>query len=272
MSIDEETIEVWERLGRRRSSDGGARLTFMAKGSDDDEAILDAIAAYAPAEIFDNLLRNGEPDLEEVGYKLWEAVYAYGAAEEEITGADGPEFSFETGGGTIRVKRSLETIAKYKRTGDTQPIPDWKGAINIVGNRVEGIDIPAGQMMFAETHSPPIGFVTNAYKAACADLHGCMNTSTFRGWARGEVLYLGASGRARGQNWHISHLFARSPNLTIPASGDLPEVEKLGWDYMDVIYYDHADVDAGIIIQRPLYVKIERVHRFGDFSVLGIGT
>ncbi len=57
--------------------------------------------------------------------------------------------------------------------------------------------------------------MTGAYKSTLFFLTACVNSDGFKGFAPGEVLFLGASGTQRGQeDWEITFKFAASPNAT----------------------------------------------------------
>jgi hypothetical protein len=56
--------------------------------------------------------------------------------------------------------------------------------------------------------------VTGGYKLALFNLTGKVNGSGFKGFAKGEVLFLGASGSKRGlDDWEITFRFAASPKV-----------------------------------------------------------
>lgn len=267
-------IHVWERFGSRAGSQSQHQQRYIVRGTDDEQAVLEAVASFAPQVHEGMLLRNGEPTIEQIGHELWEATYEYATAEEETLGVDGPEVTFETGGQTLRITHALETVSSHKIGGDGDPIPDYKNAINLSGpkenRRVEGIDVPAGQLLLAVTIRPPRAFLTDAYVATCHALVGRMNAATFKGFARGSLLYLGGSGRASGQHAQITHQFSASPWYRGETGLGFGTIEKLGWDYLDVIY-DEAPSD-GVMVYKPKHARVLRLFEFGDFSLLGIGT
>jgi hypothetical protein len=115
--------------------------------------------------------------------------------------------------------------------------------------------------------------VTSFYKAALFALTGSVNNAAFRGFAAGEVLFLGASGSQRGQDdWEITFRFAASPNVTGLTVGSITNIDKRGWDYLWVRYADMEDTTAKALVKRPVAVYVEQVYPFADLSGLGIGT
>jgi len=115
--------------------------------------------------------------------------------------------------------------------------------------------------------------MTGAYKAALFFLTGAVNNAPFRGFAAGEVLFLGASGSKRGQDdWEIRFRFAASPNVTGLVVGSITGINKRGWEYLWGRYADAEDTAAKALVKRPVAAYVEQVYPYGDFSGLGIGT
>ena len=174
-------------------------------------------------------------------------------------------------GGTQHITQSLQTVGSYAPPG--KQAPDFKGAIGVTHDSVEGVDITIPVYNFSETHYIATAAVTGAYKAALFNLTGKVNDGAFRGFAIGEVLFLGASGSKRGEDdWEITFRFAASPNVTGLTIGDITGIDKKGWEYMWVRYADAEDAAAKAIVKKPVAVYVEKVYETGDFAGLGIGT
>ena len=143
--------------------------------------------------------------------------------------------------------------------------------LGVTKDSVDGTDITVPVYNFTETHHIPVANVTNAYKTALFLLTGRTNNATFRGFAAGEVLFLGASGSQRGfEDWEITFRFAASPNVTGLSVGDITGIAKEGWQYLWVKY---ADTESdGAIVKQPVAVYVEKVYESGDYSALGIGA
>lgn len=198
-----------------------------------------------------------------VGDQRWEGAVRYEAR------AEGPVFSFDTGGGIQRITNSLLTRARYAPPGKTAP--DCKGAIGVTADGVEGVDIVVPVYQFSETHFKPDSFVTPAYKGVLFALTGKVNSAPFRNFAAGEVLFLGASGAKRAAgDWEITFRFAASPNMTGLTVGDITGIAKYGWDYLWVRYADELDVPASALVKRPVAAYVEQVYQTGNFAELGI--
>ncbi len=98
-----------------------------------------------------------------------------------------------------------------------------------------------------------------------------MNNAAFKGFAVGEVLFLGASGSQRGaDDWEITYRFAASPNVTGLAVGPISGINKKGWEYLWVRYADAED--QNVLVKQPIAAYVEQVYELGNFSTLGIGV
>jgi hypothetical protein len=162
-------------------------------------------------------------------------------------------------------------VGKYAAAGFSAP--DFFGAIGVTDDRVEGTDITVPVFNFTETHYIEKALVTGAYKLALFNLTGKVNGSGFKGFAKGEVLFLGASGSKRGlDDWEITFRFAASPNVAGISLGDIAGVSKEGWQYLWVRFIDDEDATAKALIKRPVAAYVEQVYPYGDFSNLGIGV
>lgn len=151
----------------------------------------------------------------------------------------------------------------------------YKQAVGVTRDRVEGVDIFAPKLEFGETW--PRRSVTLAYVKTLRYLTGRTNKSRFRGFAPGEVIYLGATGQASAAPdsgpfpWRINHKFAVSENLyAVNIADNLGIPEKRGWDYVWCAY--DPSTDANKWVQTAASAYAERVYKEGEFRLLEIGT
>jgi len=268
-------IQMVELVESRRVVTGGspsAEFTYSLSGTASESAAKSAALA-GTAGTYDGLTRQ-TIDLEPVwvdtvaGDGRWTATVRYGLQEPVQT--DQSTYQFDTGGGSRHITNSLETVHRYAASGTA---PDYRGAVGVTADGVEGVDITVPVYNFSETHYKADSFVTPAYKAKLFALTGKVNGGPFKGFAAGEVLFLGASGSKRGADqWEIAFRFAASPNRTGLAVGDITGIAKNGWEYLWVRYEDQEDAAAKALVKRPVAAYVERVYEGGDFSDLGIGT
>jgi hypothetical protein len=243
-------------------SQAGRELVFDITGTDDEEEVEAMIEGAAPAVYLYRILDS--ISAEPVGSGVWKGYARYVRFETD------DEYTFDTAGGTQKITQSITTVASYAPAG--QSPPDFEGAIGVTEDRVEGVDVPVPQFQFTETHRFADSAVDQSYKIALAGLTGRYNVAAFRGFAAGEVMFMGASGSKRGdETWSITFRFSVSPNATGLAVGSITGIDKLGWDYLWVRYGDHADATAKALVKRPVAAYVEQVSYPGDFDGLGIG-
>lgn len=249
----------------------GIETRWSVQGTDDEIAALNALLGVAPATY--NTFARRSATVEPQGGNVWLGRVAYGVPNFSQPLAVGDAlFTFETGGGVQHITQSLQTLGAYARPGSAAP--DFKGAINVSSNGVEGTDITVPVFQFSETHVMAAADVTPEYRGLLYMLTGRVNDATFRGLAAGECLFLGAQGTRRGgptgPDWEIAFRFAGSPNASGLSIGEITGINKGGWEYLWVRYTD--DIDAQSVVQVPASVYVERVYKSGDFSLLNIGV
>lgn len=217
--------------------------------------------------------------VERINGSTWKVKAIYEVDEEQPEDdnnnnddEDQSMFAFDTGGGIKHLNQSIKTDGKYPKDA-----PDFTGAIEVdnEGN-VNGVDVTMPVLNFTETHTLAGSRVSTSYKKTLAGLTGTVNRSGFRGFERGEVLFLGASGTKRSKKssapWEITFRFAVSPNQAGLQVGDIKVARKYGWDYLWVRYADKVAEGGKNMVKKPVAAYVEQVYPEGDFGRLGIGN
>lgn len=266
-------VTVEEKFESRLVTTGqnpSAELRFNIRGTNDDVQARTALAAAAPSTFDLNgtglvFLPRETITIQPVGDLLWEGIVRYAV----IPQTNESVFAFDTGGGTQHITQSLQTVGAYAPGG--QVPPNFKGAIGVTADSVEGVDITVPVYQFSETHYIDDAYVTPAYKGTLFALTGRVNSAPFKGFAPGECLFLGASGSKRGGgDWEINYRFAASPNVAGLVVGDIVGISKKGFEYLWVRYADAEDSAAKALVKRPIAAYVEQVYPYGDLNALGI--
>jgi hypothetical protein len=227
-----------------------------------------------------------------LGDDAWQVTISYSKDGAE----DGTEplkraRSFDTTGGTQHITQAAGgSVTVFRGSGGSSTVvtasserryppgtaPDMSQAIGVDSNGVNGIDIVSPQLQWQESYDVPDVYVTNNYIRGVSALTGTVNNASFRGFAAGEVLFLGCSGshewddeKGRGP-WSLSYRFVASPNVTSQTIGSISGIEKKGHEYLWVRYEESTS--GSDLIKKPKYVYVDKVYKDGDFSALGIGT
>jgi len=265
------------RAGRKATS--SYAKSYKIFGTQDDvevhTAVSNAIASTLTYWQYPGLptmqLRAEQYSVSYLGDDAWQVTISY----EKNGAEDGTDplkraRSFDTSGGTKHMTQA------YAESRFGTGAPDQKMAIGVDSNGVNGIDIVVPQLQWQESYDVPNAYVTSSWIRGVAGVTGTTNSSAFRGFEAGEVLFVGCSGsqewddqKGRGP-WSLAFRFVAEKNVTGQTIGDITGVSKKGHEYLWVRYEDA--VDSNVLLKKPKAVYVNKVYRESDFSALGIGT
>jgi hypothetical protein len=267
-------INVLEKFESRRlqaSRDGRAShftLVLAVTGSMDQLAVKNAANAFAP-EVWGSgfpQLWKQTVEIQCIGTEgdgIWEAVVRYDTSGPEPLSAN-DSFEFEIGGGSQHITQA------YATTAYPSDLPNNAGAIGVTEDGVQGADIYAPEMTFSETHF--YNDFSPTYKRTLFSLRGRVNSSAFKGWAAGEVLFEGVSARRQDNRtttpWGVTYRFRVSPNEEVTVAGNT--FDKFGWDLLDIRFEE--GVVSGNGVRQAVGAYVHRVYLAGNFALLGIGV
>lgn len=285
-------LQIWEltgrnfRLGEGRPTD---RLQFFITGAFTELEAEAAIAAAVPVEFNGLWLLNVDATEDGVGYWRGSANYGIpqgGTAAPAQLGPPGtspppppppapndplgPEWSFDTTGGTRHITTSKQT--RQAEVGSTFSAPDTQRAIGAnKDGSVEGCDIVVPRFEFSTTRK--LGALSLNYIKTLIDLTGTLNQDLFLGvFAAESMLFLGASGQYRDNDgWSVVYRFAGAPNrsaINIGSSNPLDRIAPKGHDYIWCTF--ETKVSNGFAVQTPAAAFVERVYDTADFNKLGL--
>lgn len=239
------------------------QLSYLLSGGGDEEDARLALQGESP-DVWGIFTRQ-PVQVSQTSDTLWdgEVTYKYEPADYEL--------SFDTTGGTTKVTQALSTRGSY--VPDGYVAADFKGAINVTSDSVEGVDIVIPNFAFSETWPLPSSRVSRPYQKVLRDITGTVNQSEFRGFDPGEVLFLGASGnQATAEKTKVTYRFWAGKNAENLQVGDITVEAKYAWDYLWVRYIDKKDSASSSPVKIPRQVNVERVYDDADFGLLGIGV
>ena len=238
-----------------------------------------AIAPYAPRYVRNPLGRVWRR--KRLGLKgLGKAVFEVSADYETLTPISGQDaagddnqddnfvpgsLAWDTTGNTERI-----TQAKSERVIGDAGI-DMQGAINVSGTSVQGIDVVVPGMRYSETWIMPLAIgLSTSYAADVFKATGKLNKSTFRAFAPGECLFLGARAQWSGDQPYVPVTFefqARPHDDNYRLDG-LAATTKKGWEYVWIVY--DQDVVGGRAVQKPKAYIFDTIYDEAEFSALRI--
>jgi hypothetical protein len=261
----------------QQSGDGAfAYLRYVAFLTDTDAQNDDggAVRTAAESELPDTYLGlfRKTVHVEWVGPALWDVTLYFGDISRAIpTPATPSELTFEFGGGTQHITRSITPVSRIARAPYSVVEFDNIIGVDLEKKTIEGCDVHVPVAKFSYSITKWKEDVNDAYIKGIANLVAHYNNAIFAGFPAGEVLFLGASGSKRTMElWHFSFHFAQSPNLADATINGIEGINKLGWDYMWFNYGWEENEDLNMRVPVATQVNIDRVYQPGDFSALGI--
>jgi hypothetical protein len=263
------------RKGKKATS--SYTRSFKVFGTTDDVELHTAASAKIIADGYweypglpSMKLRAEQYSVSYLGDDAWQVTIQY-----EKNGADDGNDplkrsrSFDTSGGTQHITQAYGEL-KYGSG------PAQQGAIGVDSNGVNGVDIVVPALQWQETYDVPNQYITSGWIRGVAGVTGTTNLSSFRGFERGEVLFVGCTGSQEWDDekgkgpWSLAFRFVASQNQTGLSVGSIGGITKGGHQYLWVRYEDA--VEGNDLLKRPKTVYVNQVYRETDFSVLGIGT
>lgn len=247
----------------RESTTEPPSITFKyrASGEVSDSDVRVYAAAATPAIVFDpfgNKLYRQDIACSPAGHKLFIVTIPYGPKAKEQGELS---WSFSTTGGTLTVRAAKEHIATYAAGGNPH-----KGLIGVTRDgQVEGCEmvIPALKMTYTFKHT--LGVITEAHARLLASYTGMVNSTAFRGFPAGEMLFLGANGSdGTDAEASVTYEFAASQNIVGLTIGAIAGIAKKGHEYLWIEYTDAVEGNAFAV--QPAAVHIERVYNTLDFA------
>ena len=179
-------------------------------------------------------------------------------------------FSCDTSGGTTKITQALSQ-STHVASGTA---PDFKGAIGVGKNgAVEGVDIVVPALKFSLTYKMPNSVLTLGYVLTLYEMTGKTNSQPFKGFAAGELLFLGAQAReGSASDPEVTYHFAASKNRESIPVGDITVPSKRGHQYLWVRYRETDDASAKELVPNPSSAHVATVYEEADFANLQIGT
>ena len=147
----------------------------------------------------------------------------------------------------------------------TTAAPNYRQAIGVTKDRVEGTDkfVPKFEFSITVRTYP----VTLSFLRTVRSCVAKTNAEEWKGFAIGEVLYLGMTGQCEPNSfWTLTHKFAAGENLTNePITPEL-SMDKGAWEYLWCTY--QQTVVNGVALQIPRSAYVEKIYYETDLNLL----
>lgn len=252
-------------------------LEYVIDGTFDDFQVKGLVLSTAPSS-YDGLPLSSISIRPLERPNLWEATASYSKRDKDGEDDTDPDdqlaYSWDTGGGKTKITQAIEQTHYDSAAGlfGGRTAPDFSLAINVdSNNEVAGLDIVIPRLNWQETHSFPASSITTNWVRDVARNTGKTNDDEFRGFAPGEVLFLGASGSYSDNNVAVTYKFEASENMEdINIGGDVTVTEKKGHEYLWCHYFEVEDPAAKELVPTVGAAYVAKVYESFSFSDLGI--
>lgn len=250
-------------------------MPYIVFGCDDEDDALNCVYRAIDKELYSLPLESVEIQ-EKCNNKTYKVNVVYRKEQADSGGgsfsnneSEEPTVSFDCGGGTKHVQYSLSQKTVY---GNKDP----GGAIGWNGKggddcQIAGVDIPTAQLRETYTKVMRLSRLTTSYKRKVAALVGKVNSSSFKGWSAGEVMFLGmsySSPASGAEKVVVTYNFAVQPNESQVKVGN-KRVSKKGFEYVWAISKTVVGSNGAPEMQLE-GIYVDQVCEYASFSGLGL--
>ena len=147
-------VVVSEAYNGRSVIDGvnkSATIKYVITGTDDEATALTNLLSTCPTTwtIGGVAVPRQTREVEQIHNDIWIGSVRYSYTSRTLRETGASAFQFNTGGGNQQITQSLSTINRYVAAGTA---PNFKGAIGVSDNNVEGVNIIVPRYDFSEVH------------------------------------------------------------------------------------------------------------------------
>lgn len=249
-------------------------VIFIAFGAEDETDALAMVKEESP-EDWNELPRKSFEITERLGDRCFSVTVNYadlGKESDSYREGDAepdedPTVSFDCGGGTMHMTHSHDQRVAFgdKKAGGAI---GWNGKTG-AEMAITGIDVPTAQLRETYTRIMKLSRITTSFKKKVAKLVGKVNSGSFKGWSKGEVMFLGmsySSPNRKGALVNVIFNFAVQPNEDVTICGK--KISKKGFEYVWAL--SKTEIEDGVPRAKVDAIYVDEVCRSGDFSVLGL--
>lgn len=265
----QEGAESWNDEGELKQYE----IKYFVIGADSKTAAKDAVFADAPATIEGFKLSSVKFDeYDSDGNCEFTVTYEEDVSRRQQSGDD-TTVSFDCGGGTRHITSAIAQTRLWVKPGvrvkNTGNFIGWNGKTGD-DMQISGVDVPFAQPRETYTKTMKVSSLTTAFKRKVAALVGCVNSAKWKGWERGEVMFLGCSySGSTEKEVSVSFNFSIQMNEKgIEIAEGVPPISKEGHVYIWTMQNTQKS-------QNDLNMDVEAVYaaqvaKYADFAQLGL--
>ncbi len=273
----DESGETWHSPTARRPNGycESCDIPYLVIGATSRAAAIAAVMAEAPDEYEGT-------DLAQVRFDDWNgdgaatvtAVYNRETHSDQEDDDEEPTMSYDCGGGTKHMVHAYEQQRVYGGTiDDAACMIGWNGKS---GTEAEyaGVDVPCADMRITYKKLMRVSKLTStSYMKSVAHVVGMVNNDTFKGWAPGELMFLGCTYETPmkgNEKVMASYHFRAMPNEKDCVVAGKNVGSKKGFEYMWARSETVANGETGQAENKVAGIYKSKVCLYTNFHNLGI--
>ena len=252
--------------------------TYLVVGVPDEMEARRMVMEKSPSTLEGCPRTNVELDKHEGLALYFRVCYAMDSGSTS-TSSDAEEetVSFDLTQSSITQKQAFQQKKYGAEAPDAGLAIGWNGKSGD-GCEVAGVEIPVSSIKKSYTRIMTLSKLTVAWERKIAGLFGSVNSTAWKGYQPGEVLFLGCtySGvNSRKTQFNVTFNFAVSFNekdVTVgrDVSGKEIKVDKTGWEYIWSITRPAFEGNGEYQVMKIMGVYVSTVYRVADFKILGL--
>ena len=266
----QEGAESWDSAGNVKQYE----IKYFVLGPASKQDAKDAIFSDSP-EAYEGLDRSGVKfdGFDEDGNVEFTVIYEKKSTSSTSTQNE-PVISFDCGTGTRHVTTATDQKKLWQKAGATVKnagkFVGWNGKTG-PDSVISGADVPFAQPRETYTKKMSLSQLSTAFRRKMAGMVGCINSAKWKGWEKGEVMFLGCSySGSASEDITVTFNFAIQMNESLVIAEGVPSITKPGHEYvwtMSETKYDAANKAPQIEVT-AVYSAL--LTRYADFSTLGL--
>lgn len=285
-----ETYSAHTKSLDENGNPASAEIHYIVFEVNNEDEALQAVYDYVAKDINGMKLDRVEID-DRADDTTFKVNALYERSDSSMPSSDGEEdeeatVSFDCGGGTRHVTTAIDQIRIYKKGEEPNKIEtdhskmaaglwvNWNGKTSADGMEIKGVDVPTAN--FRETYTKVMrsSQLTTAFKRKVGNLVGCVNKTEWKGWEKGEAMFLGCSYTAplSGSDKVVVtfnfEIRLNEKNLKLP-NGQY-YTNKRGHDYSWSVHDKTVNTEEKKINIGIKEIYIAQVCKYRDFSALGL--
>lgn len=267
-----EGIDLQLEGGDFSNNKSQAAIIYKIFEEEDDAQAIQAAYQEAPAD-YNGIPKRGCQILERLAPDAWKVEVSYSYASNSPSSKEKQEdtVSFDCGGGTRHITTAIKQQCLWKDSASTFRNPGnligWNGKTGS-DSVITGVDVPFAQPRETYTKFMKIPLSTSK-RRKIASLVGKVNANTWKGWSKGEVMFLGCSySGVERDKAPVTFNFAIQMNETREIAEGVPAIKKEGNIYIWTQQAEAKDNTSPKLKVTAVFAA--QVAEYADFSELGL--